>query len=226
MVTYVILGLTVFLYCLQLLSAKFSSGGYDWPMLLGAKINTLILSGQLWRLITPVLLHGSLLHIGFNMYALYVFGPGLERFYGHKRFIVLYLIGAYTGNVLSFLLSSGTSIGASTAIFGLIAAESVFIYRNRMLYGDRARGMLVNMAVIVVINLTLGLQPGIDNWGHLGGLIGGFIFAWVAGPQFKVQPGEVGLELRDVHSNHSSWWGFLWSAGLFTAIVIGKFIVK
>ncbi len=221
-VTYVMMGLTVLIYGLQSLSTYLT--GYDLPYVLGGKVNSLILQGQVWRLLTPILLHGSILHIGFNMYALYIFGPSLERYYGHWRYLLLYLLGGYCGNVLSFLLSANPSIGASTAIFGLVAAEAVFIYCNRMLFGQRARGMLINLAVVVVVNLLLGLQPGIDNWGHLGGLIGGLVFAWVAGPNYKVQPSSTGLELKDVHSKHEAWWGFLLAGGLFTAIVIGKLI--
>ncbi len=225
-VVYTILVVTALMYGLQMLSGYFSAGNYDWPKLLGAKINDLILAGQLWRLITPVLLHASLIHIAFNMYALLVLGPEMERFYGHKRFLLLYLVGAYTGNVLSFLLSSSASIGASTAIFGLVAAQVVFIYRNKLLFGKRTGPMLMNMGMVVAFNLVLGMRPGIDNWGHLGGLIGGLLFAWFGGPRFKIQPGESGLELKDIHSKHDVLWGFLWSAGLFTAIVIGKFLIK
>ena len=86
--------------------------------MLGAKVNELILAGQVWRLITPILLHASILHIGFNMYALFVIGPQLERFYGHGRFLLLYLIAGFTGNVLSFVLSPNPSLGASTSVLG------------------------------------------------------------------------------------------------------------
>ena len=222
-VTYTILIVTVVMYGLQTLSTYLT--GYDWPYLLGGKINEYILTGQVWRLITPVLLHGNVLHIAFNMYALFTIGPGLERFYGSKRYLLLYLLGGYAGNVLSFLLSPNPSLGASTAIFGLVAAEAVFIYRNRMLFGQRARSMLMNLGVVVVVNLVLGLQPGIDNWGHLGGLIGGLIFAWVAGPRYQVQQTLTGLELKDAHANQQAWWGFLLSGGLFTAVVIGRMLV-
>ena len=226
-VTYTIMGVTIFFYLLQVISQNFITGHIDFPELLGAKVNQWILAGEVWRLITPVLLHGSLLHIGFNMYALFALGPGLEKYYGHSRFFLLYLIGGYAGNVLSFLFSPAASIGASTAIFGLVAAESIFIYRNRMLFGDRARSMLINMGFVVMVNLTFGIvQSGIDNWGHLGGLIGGGLFAWFAGPVYKIQPGVTGLELKDVHGKNENLWGILWSAGLFTAIVIGKFLVK
>ena len=103
-VTYTILALTIVVFGLQYLSRTLSANQYDWPYLLGAKVNDLILAGQVWRLITPILLHASILHIGFNMYALFVIGPQLERFYGHKRFLLLYLITGFTGNVLSFVL--------------------------------------------------------------------------------------------------------------------------
>jgi len=222
-VTYVVMAVTVIFYGLQQLSTYLT--GYDLPYVLGGKVNELILQGQVWRLLTPILLHGSILHILFNMYALYVFGPGLERYYGHWRYLLLYLLGGYCGNVLSFMFSANPSIGASTAIFGLVAAEAVFIYRNRKLYGGKARGMLINLGMVVAVNLAFGLQPGIDNWGHLGGLIGGLVFAWVAGPNFQLQQTLNGFELKDVHSQHEAWWGFLLAGGLATAIVIGRMIV-
>jgi rhomboid protease GluP len=179
-----IIGITVFVYFLQNLSDVFF--GYDLPVYLGAKINQFILQGQLWRLITPVLLHGSLIHIGFNMYALYVLGPSLERKYGVWPFLALYLIGGVWGNTLSFLLSPNPSLGASTAIFGLIAAQGVYIYKNRYLLGSAARPLLMNIVMMITINLILGLSPGIDNWGHIGGLLGGLFFAWFAGPSFGI----------------------------------------
>lgn len=225
-VTYVIMALTIVVFGLQYLSQSLSANHYDWPYLLGAKINELILAGQVWRLITPILLHASILHIGFNMYALYVIGPQLERFYGHKRFLLLYLISGFTGNVLSFVLSSSPSIGASTSIFGLVAAEAVFIYTNRKLFGERARGMLVNLGVVILVNLVLGLQPGIDNWGHLGGLVGGLIFSWFAGPVFKmsIATDALNYQLVDSRSTKEVLWGAMLSGGLFLAVVIGRFL--
>jgi rhomboid protease GluP len=223
-VTYVLIGVTVFIYLLQYLSQSFSSGGYDWPFLLGGKINELILMGQVWRLVTPVLLHGSVLHIAFNMYALYSLGNSMERYYGHGRFLLLYIIGAFCGNTLSFVLSPSASLGASTAIFALVAAEGVFIYRNRSMFGTRARSMLSNLVLIVVVNLVIGLQPGIDNWGHLGGLAGGVLFAWFAGPVLQVQTTYSGYELTDTRTKKNTLIGTLMSGGLFLAVVIGRFL--
>lgn len=222
--TYVLIGFTVIIYGLQWLSQWLTSGAYDWPFLLGGKINQLILQGQLWRLITPVFLHGNVLHIAFNMYALYSLGQSLERYYGHWKYLLLYFIGGFAGNTLSFLLSKNPSMGASTAVFGLVAAEAVFIYKNRGLFGPRARMMLMNLGLIIVVNLIIGLNPGIDNWGHLGGLFGGAVFAWISGPLLKVQTTMRGYELIDTRSKSEVFWGFLLSAGLFVAVVIGRFI--
>lgn len=186
-VTYVILGLTILVYLLQ--TASNLLFGYDLPLMLGAKEGDLIRQGQLWRLITPVLLHGSLLHIGFNMYALFSFGTGLERRFGHFRFLVLYLLAGFAGNVLSFLFSSGISVGSSTSIFGLIAAEGIFLYQNRKLFGEEAKRAIGNVVTVAVINLALGFSSGgvIDNWGHIGGLLGGLVFTWFSGPIWEVE---------------------------------------
>ncbi len=223
-VTYVILGLTILVYLLQLLSQQLLGANIDLPVIFGAKVNNLILQGQVWRLITPILLHGSIYHIGFNMYALFVLGPSLERAYGHWRYLTLYLLGGFAGNTLSFLFSPSTSVGASTAIFALVAAEVVFIYRNRKMFGARARGMLVNLGVIIVVNLALGLNPGIDNWGHLGGLLGGTIFAWIAGPLYQLGFGANGYELQDTHAGPRVKWGALLTFGVFAAIVTGRIL--
>jgi rhomboid protease GluP len=184
-VSFYIIAITIFCYMLQNLSDWLF--GYDYLLLFGAKINEFILQGEFWRLITPILLHGSFLHIAFNMYALYSIGPGLERRYGISSFITLYLIGGLWGNTLSFLLSKNPSLGASTAIFGLIAAQGVYIYKNRFLLGSAARPLLMNILMVVAINLFLGMNPGIDNWGHIGGMLGGLFYAWFAGPTYGVE---------------------------------------
>ncbi|HPO57258.1 MAG TPA: rhomboid family intramembrane serine protease [Anaerolineaceae bacterium] len=187
-VTYAIMGVTAAVFLLQLLAGfllrgcTIMTGCVDLVTLLGFKVNSLILSGQVWRLITPVLLHGILVHIGFNMYALFILGPGLERVYGHGRFLLLYLVSAFAGNVFSFLFSESSSLGASTAIFGLVAAQGVFVYLNRGYFRNPA-ALIRSTVMVVVINLILGLSPTIDNFGHLGGLLGGLLFAYLGGPK-------------------------------------------
>ena len=186
-VTYTILALTILVYLLQMASSFLT--GYDLPVAFGAKSGELIRDGQLWRLITPILLHGTPWHIGFNMYALFSFGTGLERRFGHFRFLVLYLLAGFSGNVLSFLFTDGISVGSSTSIFGLIAAEGIFLYQNRKLFGEESKQAIGNVVSVAVINLVIGFSSGglIDNWGHIGGLFGGLIFTWFGGPLWQVE---------------------------------------
>ncbi len=223
-VTYTILGLTILVYLAQMLSEALL--GTDVPAFLGMKINELIVEGQLWRLFTPALLHGSIMHIGFNMYALVVIGSGLERFFGHGRYLLLYLAGAFAGNVLSFLISPNPSLGASTAVFGLLGAQAVFLYRHRELFGNQARAALQNVLVIAGINFVIGLQPGIDNWGHLGGLLGGLIFTWFGGPKLIVEGLYPLLRLQDEHGSVQTVTALaviLFIFGALTALGMGFF---
>jgi rhomboid protease GluP len=208
-VTYTIIGFTVLVYILQLVM----DGTLE---LYGAKINPYIRAGEYWRFITPAFLHASPMHIFFNMYALFSIGSLLERHYGHARFVILYFMGAFSGNVFSFLLGSENipSIGASTAVFGLIAAEGIFFYQNRKLFGSYTRQALNNTAVIIVVNLLISLTPGIDGWGHLGGLLGGAIFAWFASPIWKVVGTPPDIKLEDERSLND------WALGMTAVLVI------
>lgn len=202
-VAYAIIGVTVAFYIMQVVSVAVlgyptTYGNIDWLELFGARINDFIKAGQVWRLLTPALLHGSIPHIFFNMYALFSLGTSLERYFGRRRFLVLYVLGAFAGNVTSFLFTTGYSVGASTAIFGLIGAEGVFLYQNRKLFADRFRSAIGNVIFIAAINLfVIGSLPGIDNWGHIGGLIGGLMFTWFAGPVWEVESNLFGYSLVD-----------------------------
>jgi rhomboid protease GluP len=214
-VTYAIIGFTVFVYVLQLVLGT-ASNGIGLLESYAAKMNPEIRAGQLWRLITPVFLHGSPTHIFFNMYALLSIGSLLERHYGHARFTILYFLGAFSGNVFSFLLGTeyAYSIGASTAVFGLIAAEGIFFYQNRDLFGNYARQALGNTGMIILINLLIGLAPGIDGWGHVGGLFGGAVFAWFASPIWKVVGMPPEIKLTDERTLSD------WALGMVAVLVI------
>lgn len=202
-VTYTFIGINVLFFLLQTIGVWFL--GRDLVTALGLKVNELIVMGEYWRLITPMFLHGSIIHLGFNLYALFIFGPGLERHFGRPRFIALYLLSGFAGNVLSFLFTDAQSLGSSTAIFGLLGAEGVFLYRNRQLFGGSARRALNNLILLAVINLVFGLStPGIDNWGHLGGLIGGTLFAWIGGPVLAVKNDYSGLSVVDTRETRDA----------------------
>jgi rhomboid protease GluP len=222
LLTYVILGLTILVFLLQLASEATLGG--DLPASLGMKINQLILDGELWRLFTPMLLHGSFLHIGFNMYALYALGPSLESSYGRLRFLALYVIAGFAGNVISFLFSANPSLGSSTAIFGLIGAEGIFLYRNRELFGPQAQRALSNVVFIAAANLLFGATtPGIDNWGHIGGLLGGTFFAWFAGPLYQIAIEENRPVLIDAHATGRVLGAGLVDVLVFTGLAAMKF---
>jgi rhomboid protease GluP len=223
-VTFTLLGFTVLVYLAQMASQMLL--GDDLPQLLGVKYNPLIIQGQFWRLITPVFLHGSLIHIAFNMYALYRFGPGLERFYGHGRFLALYLVAGFAGNVASFAMSTAASLGSSTAIFGLLGAEGVFLYQNRKVFGGKTQQALQQVIMLALINLVIGLSPGIDNWGHLGGLIGGVGFAWLAGPLLHVEGIYPTYALVDARSARSAWLAALGVGGAFLLLVLVLIFIR
>jgi len=136
-----------------------------WPVGIAA-------NGDYWTLMSSAFMHGSFLHIAFNMYVLWVMGPTLERILGHSRFIALYLLAALGGAVASYVFSDfrSVSVGASGAIFGLMGA---FVVAGRRLQYD-----ITQVLVLLGINLVFGfLQPGIDWRAHIGGLVVGALVA-------------------------------------------------
>jgi rhomboid protease GluP len=223
-VTYTLIGICVSVYLLQMLSQ--SMLGQDLPFYFGGKINELILAGQLWRLFTPIFLHGSIIHIAFNMYALFNFGPGLELHYGRQRFLALFILSGFAGNVLSCMFSANPSLGSSTAIFGLLGAEGVFLYHNRVMFGDFARRALTQVVMIAGVNLVIGMTPGIDNWGHIGGLIGGTLFAWFAGPLLHRDGLFPPYKLVDQREAREAMLAGAGVSLLFIALVVAVFMMK
>jgi rhomboid protease GluP len=200
--TYALIGVTVVFYLLQIAGQNLL--GQDWVTALGIKYNDFIRQGELWRLITPVFLHASVLHIGFNMYALFIYGRGLEARFGHGRFLLLYFISAFGGNVLSFVLSPNPSLGASTAIFGLIAAEAAFLLQNRSVLGNQVNRALLSLLTVAAVNLFIGFTTsGVDNFGHIGGLLGGLLFTWFGGPRWAVE----NFRLVDEREGHGAITG-------------------
>ena len=196
-VTFILIGITILVFVVQLITNL--PNGLNLPLLFFGKINSLILVGELWRLITPVLVHGSPIHIAFNMYALFIIGSRVEPVYGHGRFLVLYLLAGFGGNVLSFVMSPNISVGASTAIFGLLAGEIALFIQNRKFFGAQLRPVMLNLIMLLAVNLSIGLVPGtrIDLFGHLGGLLAGFVFAMLAGPKWTLKRVEGGVSLSD-----------------------------
>jgi rhomboid protease GluP len=183
---------------------------------LGAKVNDAILSGQLWRLFTPLFIHVTPLHVAVNMYSLYVIGPPTERFFGSARVLFLYLSSGIAGVIASLAFSQYHSAGASGATFGLLGAMAAFLYLNRSLFGRFGRDQLQRIIIVAILNLGLGLSPGIDNWGHIGGLTAGFTATWYFGPRLRaihIEPDLV--QLTDIRS-----WSKVWRIALLVATTI------
>ncbi|KGM93784.1 hypothetical protein Z956_10710 [Clostridium botulinum D str. CCUG 7971] len=138
---------------------------------LGAKENTFIASGQYYRLITCMFLHGGLMHLILNMYALESLGPMIEKSYGKMKYIIIYLVGGLISSISSYIFSNGVSIGASGAIFSLLGAILVLTIKMRSVVG---KDVIKSVISVIVINIFIGLAiPNIDNFAHIGGLLGG-----------------------------------------------------
>ena len=178
---YGLIGFTVLVFAGQWLSL--SLAGTDLLLEWGAKSRPEMIAGQIWRFVTPIFLHVSLPHLLVNMYSLYAIGPAVERFFGTPRFIAVYLLCGISGVLFSLALSPYPSAGASGSIFGLLGALAAFLYLHRTLFG---RLQLRQLVLVAVLNLALGLLPGIDNWGHVGGLLAGVVLTWAIGPAYRV----------------------------------------
>ncbi|MDA8443429.1 MAG: rhomboid family intramembrane serine protease [Peptococcaceae bacterium] len=152
----------------------------DW----GAKVNSMVAAGQYWRLLTAAFLHVGLLHLAFNMVFLYYLGPTVERFFGPWRFFVIYVLAGIAGNLSSFAFSTSVSVGASGALFGIMGAYLYFWWRTPEIGKRIGRDVII----LILFNLAYGqINPSVDNWAHLGGLIGGFLISAVVGlPTNKV----------------------------------------
>jgi rhomboid protease GluP len=195
--TYVLLAINLIVFALGFVLPDLG----DRMFMLGAsRAYEVLVGGQYYRLVTAMFLHGNLAHIFFNMYALYIIGRGIEPIFGSTRFSIIYLLGGLAGSVLSVVLGNPSpfegvpSVGASGAVFALFGAEMIYLYRHRALLGERAGRQLRSLLMLLGLNLFIGLASWtggsrirIDNWAHIGGLIGGLILTWLLGPIFKAQ---------------------------------------
>lgn len=192
-ISHILLALNVAVFAFQTVCAP--------SMLMsGAKVNSAIAAGQYYRLLSPLFLHASSTHLLVNSFSLHSTGPSVESWFGKARFLTLYLISGISGNVLSYVCSPTPAVGASGAIFGLVGASVVILGRHRRMLGPRARKGLQSLTYIVLMNFGIGLTPGsrVDNFGHLGGFLGGIAFSYLLGPRLVVRREKTGRAvLRD-----------------------------
>jgi rhomboid protease GluP len=160
----------------------------DGPTLFafGAKFPAAIWAGEYWRLVTAGFLHGGLVHIAMNSWAMFSLGAQVDEIYGTSRMLVIYFVSSVFGFAFSTLFSASLSIGASAGICGLIGAMIALGMRHHNPIGDAVRGAYLRWAGMILI---IGFLPmfHIDNAAHIGGLAGGFGVAWIAG-----EPGRIG----------------------------------
>jgi membrane associated rhomboid family serine protease len=164
LVTYALMAINIAVYVMQM-----ASGTLQYKLSL---FPVAVAGGQYYRLLTSAFMHYGIVHILFNMYALYVLGPQLERHLGRVRFTALYLLSALGGSVVVYLFSplNAATAGASGAIFGLFGATFVAAKRLRL----DVRSLVVLIVINLVITFTV---PGISWQGHVGGLLTGALVA-------------------------------------------------
>jgi rhomboid protease GluP len=149
-----------------------------------------IAQGQWWRLLTPMFLHApftgsifSLMHIGFNMYILRVFGPNVEESFKTSRFVPMYLAAGFAGSAASYAFGScfGLGVGASGAIFGVVGILLAYMYNRRTstFVSDAMRNLLFFVGLNLFIGFTI---PIIDNAAHIGGLVAGLVLGYGMDP--------------------------------------------
>ena len=178
LVTYLILGLTVGIGLSSLLSPESRELWFG----LFALDKQALAAGEYWRLLSVTLVHANLMHLAFNMYALFIVGPIVEALYGRVLFLAFYLLSAAVASVASYLVVAGPSVGASGAVFGLFGILFLSSWRHKPALSRQARALTGQIGILIVFNLALGFGLGagfgvrIDNAAHVGGLVTG---AWV-----------------------------------------------
>lgn len=138
---------------------------------------------EYYRLVTGIFLHGNFAHLLINCYSLYIIGSQLESFLGKKKYLIIYLFAGIIGSLTSITFGEYASVGASGAIFGLLGSLLYFGYHYRVYLGNAMKSQIIPL---LILNLIAGFMiPGIDYFGHIGGLIGGTLITVALGIKYK-----------------------------------------
>jgi rhomboid protease GluP len=142
----------------------------------GALVRNRVLEGEYWRMLSATMLHGGFDHLFGNCVALYILGLAGEHALGAWRVLVIYVASGLAGSLASVLTGPGPSVGASGAICGLMGAVVLILYRYRRVYHVRDKEIAFVLAGWAAYTILIGaIEPRIDNWAHLGGLLGGAV---------------------------------------------------
>ena len=179
MFTYWLIAVNVILYVIPILFGQYNNLINNYSVWAPA-----IREGQTYRLLTGMFLHGGILHLLFNCYALYVIGSQIENFLGRFKFAIIYLVSGISGALFSMIFGGNyASIGASGAIFGLMGSLVYFGYHYRVYLGNVIKSQIIPL---ILLNLGLGfIMSGVDNSAHIGGLIGGTLISIALGVKDK-----------------------------------------
>ena len=186
-VTYGIIIINILVFLAMVLISREGVMAFSSETLVkfGGNLKYLVLEGEFFRILTSAFLHDGIMHLFFNMYALYVIGPQLENFFGKTRFALIYIISAICASLLSLAFNDAytVSVGASGAIFGLFGSLLYFGYYYRVYLGSLLRSQIIP---VILLNLALGfMMTGIDNAAHIGGLVGGVLISMGLGVKYK-----------------------------------------
>ncbi len=200
LVTQALLVINVIIFALTYLYQQYNPVWVENPILRFGVMDyeQILRNGEWYRLFTCMFLHLDFAHIMFNGYALWVLGKDMESFYGRGRFLIIYLLSGIDGSLMSWILGRGASAGASGAIFGIVGAEIVFLYYHRNVIGQYASLRMRQIGIYIALSLglgyvsTLGTGVRIDNWGHIGGLLGGLIVSLAIAPMYAIATDENG----------------------------------
>lgn len=145
--------------------------------------SAVVRDGEYWRLLTATVLHGGLMHLALNLYALWVAGTQVCRWFGNGQFLLIYWGSALAGAALSlhFSAQQAVSVGASGAVFGVLGAVLAGVWQHReRVPRSVATQLLTSQGLFVAVSLAQGFtRPGIDNAAHVGGLLAGAAMAWL-----------------------------------------------
>jgi membrane associated rhomboid family serine protease len=180
-VTFTLIGINVAMFVLELATGGQLNGTGSWIYEKGVLVSSAVDSsgqvvgvseGEWWRLLTATFLHYGPLHLGMNMLVLWFIGPPLEEYFGHGRYLLVYVVSGLAGSAGALVWSpNALTVGASGAIWGIMGAALVLEARRIWVFGGQAMGLVIfNLAITFLI-------PGISIGGHIGGLIGGGLCA-------------------------------------------------
>lgn len=206
-VTYILILLNVLLYFVPILYNKQNTLLSQFCI-----YGDYVRRGEYYRLLTATFFHANIIHLLCNMYALYIFGSQLESFVGKIKYIIIYLFSALAGSLMSLVfIKNGISIGASGAIFGLAGALVYFGLHYRVYLGNVIKTSLLP---IIIFNISLGfIIKGIDNWAHIGGLIGGLLINMALGVKYKSRVSERvnGIIISIIYVSFLIFMGFIYA---------------